>query len=103
VTLPLIGFETNLGMGKEGEIEKAVLLEQNVGKDDFRIAANPDLGSRGARRAALLKVSPSIKVEGDCANLEFFLPKGSYATVLLREYTKGANAVAISETNKPED
>ncbi len=103
VTLPLIGFETNLAEGKEGEIEKAVLSEQNVGKDDFRIAANPDLGSRGARRAALLKVSPGIKVEGDRAGLEFFLPKGSYATVILREYTKGVNAVAISETNEPED
>ena len=103
VTLPLIGFETNLAEGKEGEIEKAVLSEQNVGRDDFRIAANLDLGSRGARRAALLKVSPNIKVEGDRASLEFFLPKGSYATVLLREYTKGVNAVAISETNEPED
>ncbi|RQW78442.1 MAG: tRNA pseudouridine(13) synthase TruD [Methanothrix sp.] len=103
VTLPLIGFETNLAMGKEGEIERAVLSEQNVCQEDFRIAVNPDLGSRGARHAALLKVSPNIKVEGDRATLEFFLPKGSYATVLLREYTKGANAVAISETNKPED
>ena len=103
VTLPLIGFETRLAAGKEGEFEEAVLLEQNVGKDDFRIAANPDLGSRGARRAALLKVSPNIEVEGDSARLEFFLPKGSYATVLLREYTKGANAVAISDMNKPED
>ena len=103
VTLPLIGFETRLASGKEGEFEEAVLLEQNIGKDDFRIAANPDLGSRGARRAALLKVSPNIEVEGDSARLEFFLPKGSYATVLLREYTKGANAVAISDMNKPED
>jgi tRNA pseudouridine13 synthase len=103
VTLPLIGFETNLAMGKEGEIERAMLSEQNVCQEDFRIAANPDLGSRGARHAALLKVSPNIKVEGDRATLEFFLPKGSYATVLLREYTKGANAVAISEMNKPED
>jgi tRNA pseudouridine13 synthase len=103
VTLPLIGFETDLAVGKEGEIEKAVLLEQKVRKEDFAIAANPDLGSRGARRAALLKVSPKIKVEGSNASLEFFLPKGSYATVLLREYTKDCNAIAISEMNKPED
>ncbi len=32
---------------------------------------------------------PQIKVEGSNAELEFFLPKGSYATVILREYMKG--------------
>jgi tRNA(Glu) U13 pseudouridine synthase TruD len=33
-------------------------------------------------------VSPSVNVQGNCAMLEFFLPKGSYATVVLREYMK---------------
>jgi tRNA pseudouridine13 synthase len=92
VTLPLIGFESSLAKGAEGEIERAVLQEEDVVPEDFRIPANPDLGSRGARRVALLKVSPQVRVEEGAAELEFFLPAGSYATVVLREYmkTKGA-------------
>nr|WP_273467055.1 tRNA pseudouridine(13) synthase TruD [Methanothrix sp.] len=30
-------------------------------------------------------------MEGDSAQLEFILPKGSYATVVLREYMKDAS------------
>jgi tRNA pseudouridine13 synthase len=93
VTLPLIGFETVLAEGAEGEMERAVLEKEGVSTKDFRIAANPDLGSPGARRAALLPVTPQIKVVERCAELEFFLPKGSYATVVLREYTKSATII----------
>jgi tRNA pseudouridine13 synthase len=93
VTLPLIGFETALAEGAEGEIERSVLGDENVRPEDFQILPNPDLGSRGVRRAALLQVSPKIRVEGRCAELEFFLPKGSYATVILREYTKSATII----------
>ncbi len=89
VTLPLIGFESSLAKGAEGEIERAVLQEENVRPEDFRISANPDLGSRGTRRTALLKVTPQVRVEEGVAELEFFLPAGSYATVVLREYMKG--------------
>lgn len=88
VTLPLIGFESTLARGDEGEIERAVLKEENVMPEDFRIPANPDLGSRGARRTAILKVSPLVSIEDGVAKLEFFLPAGSYATVVLREYMK---------------
>jgi len=88
VTIPLIGFETALSEGEPGQIERAVLAEESVALQDFRVAANPELGSPGTRRAALLPVSPQIKVLENCALLEFFLPPGSYATVLLREYMK---------------
>jgi tRNA pseudouridine13 synthase len=89
VTLPLIGFETILAQGESGEIERTILEEEGVNRDDFKVEANPDLGSRGTRRACLCHVNPQIKVEGSDAELEFFLPKGSYATVILREYMKG--------------
>jgi tRNA(Glu) U13 pseudouridine synthase TruD len=36
-------------------------------------------------------VAPSVMIHGNCAELEFFLPKGSYATVVLREYMKTGN------------
>ena len=90
VTLPLIGFETKLAEGIQGEIERAVLNDENVSQGNFRVEENPELGSRGTRRAALCPVKPQIRVEGNIAELEFVLPKGSYATVVLREYMKGS-------------
>lgn len=91
VTLPLIGYETTLAHGLQGEIERELLGEQGVEQESFR--AIGDLGSRGARRTALLRISPQIKIEEKSAELEFFLPKGSYATVLLREYTKSVTVI----------
>ena len=54
VTLPLFGFESSLADGEEGRIEEEVLGEEGVTQEDFRIPDNPDLGSRGTRRTALL-------------------------------------------------
>ena len=94
VTLPLIGFETKLAEGIQGEIERAVLNDENVSQGNFRVEENPELGSRGTRRAALCPVKPQIRVEGNIAELEFVLPKGSYATVVLREYMKGSAGIS---------
>ena len=93
VTLPLIGFETKLAEGIQGEIERAVLNDEEVSQGNFRVEENPELGSRGTRRAALCPVKPQIRVEGNMAELEFVLPKGSYATVVLREYMKGSAGI----------
>jgi tRNA pseudouridine13 synthase len=89
LTLPLIGFETELAGGGQGEIEQAVLAEESVNQEDFRVSECQELGSKGTRRAALCQVRPEIAFSGNSANLQFLLPKGSYATVVLREYIKG--------------
>lgn len=89
LTLPLIGFESELAEGVEGEIERAVLDEECVTEEDFRVSECQELGSKGTRRAALCHVRPEIAFSGNSANLQFLLPKGSYATVVLREYIKG--------------
>ncbi len=93
VTLPLVGFETVLAEGIQGEIERAVLGDEGVSQENFRVEENPELGSRGTRRAALCSVQPQIRVEERMAELEFVLPKGSYATVVLREYMKDAAGI----------
>lgn len=94
VTLPLVGYESILAEGLEGNIERAVLNEENVDPEGFRILANTDLGSKGTRRAALLRALPTINVVDECAEVEFFLPAGSYATVILREYMKSGSIKA---------
>lgn len=89
VTLPLFGYRSEFAEGVPGEIERKVLEEEKVNLDDFRVEANPDLGSPGTRRPALLRVDPVVKVEeGGSVLLNFELPAGSYATVVLREYMK---------------
>jgi tRNA pseudouridine13 synthase len=93
LTLPLIGFETAIEEGAQGEIERAILREEDISPENFRVEGNPDLGSRGTRRAALCPVKPQITVEENRAELQFVLPKGSYATVVLREYMKSLDVI----------
>jgi tRNA pseudouridine13 synthase len=103
LTLPLIGFETELADGVGGEIERKILADEAVTPESFRVEANPDLGSRGTRRAAICPVSPEVNVLGNRAELRFVLLKGSYATVVLREYMKGHDAIEIQSKDSAEE
>ncbi len=96
VTAPLFGYETEFAEGVEGEIERKVLEEEGVELNEFYIEKIPEISSKGIRRPILVPVKLSNEeVSDDDMNpdrkkvkLKFFLPKGSYATVVLREYTK---------------
>ena len=96
VTAPLIGSETAFAEGAEGELEREVLQAEAVRVRDFQLDNLPDLSSTGNRRPILVPVAVKLtELREDERNpgrwsvkLEFFLPKGSYATVVLREYTK---------------
>jgi tRNA pseudouridine13 synthase len=84
VTAPLVGTETTLAEGEPGEIERAVLDDLDLCPEDFDL---PDSWtSTGTRRAIL--VTTDLGFETDPPTLSFALPKGSYATVLLRECCK---------------
>lgn len=96
VALPVVGYDLNLGEGVPGELVHRILSELNVKPDDFKIDEMPELSSRGLYREVLAPVSVDFKVEEDDINpgkikvgLEFVLPRGSYATVVLREIMKG--------------
>lgn len=98
VTLPLFGYRSSFSEGLPGEIERSVLEEEGVDLSDFRVEANPDLGSPGNRRPALLRVEPFAQIEGGaCVLLNFDLPAGSYATVVLREYIKPTEGGGLGE------
>lgn len=96
VTASVFGYETEFAEGVEGEIEREVLETEGVELDNFRITALSKISSKGTRRPILVPVSPGTEgVSDDDMNrglkkvkLIFFLPKGSYATVVLREYMK---------------
>jgi tRNA pseudouridine13 synthase len=95
ITAPLPGYDTEFASGVPGEIEQAVLEELKVPLQGFNIEEIPEMSSKGARREILLQVEPKFEVNEDELNpgkskavLEFMLPKGSYATTVLREYMK---------------
>ena len=84
VTAPLVGTETELADGEPGEIERKVLDYLDLSTGDFSLPGEFD--SSGTRRA--IAVTTELAVEHDPLTFSFRLPKGSYATVLLREYLK---------------
>jgi tRNA pseudouridine13 synthase len=89
VTLPLIGQDTVLD-GQAGDEIRRDLEEEGMRIEDFAMAAMPDLASAGLRREILLRASPSIISFNGNAQCKFYLPRGSYATTVLREYMKVA-------------
>jgi tRNA pseudouridine13 synthase len=84
VTAPLVGTETELADGEQGEIERDVLDELDLEPADFALPGNFD--SSGTRRAILLRTE--MEVEHDPLSFTFALPSGSYATAVMREYLK---------------
>ncbi len=84
VTAPLVGTETELADGEPGEIEREVLDDLDLEPGDFDLPG--DFGSEGTRQAILVRTD--LDVQRDPPTFSFSLPKGSYATVLLREYLK---------------
>ena len=96
---PLVGFETPPSEGRPGEILEELLSEEHVNRHGFELPAAPDLASKGSYRPVLVPPPPiAIRPEPPDADpdrprgagvwLAFALPKGSYATVMLREFTK---------------
>jgi tRNA pseudouridine13 synthase len=84
LTAPLIGTETEFAEGDPGAIERAVLDAEALSREDFDL---PDpYYSSGTRRAISLRTA--ITIETDPLSFSFELPKGSYATTVLREYLK---------------
>jgi tRNA pseudouridine13 synthase len=84
--LPIVGRDTKPSM--LDAMAQAVLDAAGVSPGSFVIAQIPELTSAGRWREALLPVTPAIAPGEKLARSRFFLPKGSYATTVLREYMK---------------
>jgi len=97
VAIPLVGFKQPTSQGVQGEIEKEILETENMNPQDFRISFMPEVSASGELRVILAPtINLSIEeVSRDSGNpskrktrLGFTLHRGSYATVLLREFMK---------------
>lgn len=102
LAIPLIGYRQFVSMGEQGEIEKGILTSEEVTPKDFKIAAMPQISSPGGLRVALapligLRVEDPMKDDANpkrkMVSLGFTLRKGSYATIILREFMKPASPI----------
>ncbi|MFP4046261.1 MAG: tRNA pseudouridine(13) synthase TruD [Bacteroidales bacterium] len=82
-TGPMFGKKMKQAGDKAGELEASVLQENDITEEEIKKAK-----LTGTRRAGI--IIPEIKIEQqeDGLNLEFSLPKGAFATIVLREIMK---------------
>jgi tRNA pseudouridine13 synthase len=97
LTALLPGLEAPLAGGEPGQIEQEVLDALGIDLAGFRVREIPELASPGRRRGILQPVRGLAVewVEGDGGQdpvFSFSLGKGSYATVVMREFMKGDGA-----------
>ena len=102
VALPLVGPIQPTSEGIQGEIEQTILEAENVTPKEFKLRFMPEATAEGRVRTALNPVWNLIQEEisGDKENeskqimkLCFTLNRGSYATVILREFMKSQNLI----------
>ncbi|HOI40601.1 MAG TPA: tRNA pseudouridine(13) synthase TruD [Methanobacterium sp.] len=86
---PLFGSKVPLAGGKLGEMEQKILEEEDLKLKDFMVSKMPKLGSHGIRRSIRFKIwDVSAEKTEDGVIVGFSIPKGSYATSVLREVMK---------------
>jgi tRNA pseudouridine13 synthase len=91
---PLFGFKVLLAQGEAGRLETELLAAEALRLEDFRLAGG--LAMEGERRPLRVPLGePSVCREGNDLLLAFFLPKGSYATSVLREIMKTDAALSL--------
>jgi len=100
--IPIIGYNNVLSDGKQGEIERQILTEEQVSLGDFYIRSMPEISASSELRVALAPIEGFIPVtiSEDELNVSrykvgfgFELLKGAYATVVMREFMKSKDPV----------
>ena len=91
-----------LSGGEEGIIEKTILDREGVKPENFYLKEMLDISSAGSYRTVLVKPRDvkvtQVRDEGGklSVTLALWLPKGSYATIVLREIMKSENPIAAN-------
>jgi len=91
--LPIIGFGTEFRNKKIKEISSKILEEEEIKLRDFIVRGMPELASEGDERNMFVNAEDiNFKTEKDELNnnkkkciISFKLPKGSYATIVIKK------------------
>jgi tRNA pseudouridine13 synthase len=101
VVYPVPGFDMKLPKGEMQETVREVMAREDLVPRSFWISKMPEISSQGVSRPIVvmpkgLKITPfySNSMNGSNATFEFSLIRGSYATVLLREFMKNDDPLA---------
>ena len=87
-TGPIFGKRMLAPLGLQAGIEREILAAEGVQPTDFH-QLMPKLRLDGGRRPFRVRVEDlQWRIEGTDLHVEFFLPKGCYATTVLRELMK---------------
>jgi len=88
-TAPVLGYNTMMARGEAGDIEHEIMEEEEVDISKFKMPYMPWLASAGMRRSIFVPLKRiAWRKEGNAIFLRFSLPRGCYATSLLREFMK---------------
>jgi len=94
-TAPLYGHKVKLASGQTGIIEESLLDKEKLTLTDFKLAAG--LSMTGERRPIRVPIQQiSVATEQQDLVVGFVLPRGSFATSVLREIIKAAPVQSTS-------
>ena len=82
-TAPIYGYKMKTAKHKAHELEKSVIIDAGITNEQFR-----ELRAKGTRRPGRLVPGITVSASDDGLRLRFELPKGGFATTVLREFMK---------------
>lgn len=87
ISIPIVGFGTEYDNSEIKQIIKEILNSEGISESNFVIRSIPELSSEGNLRMLSVELSNfSLEQINDKEiKLKFFLPKGSYATIAIRQ------------------
>jgi tRNA pseudouridine13 synthase len=100
LAIPIMGYKHKSTNGTQSRIEREILEEENVSPNDFKVNAIPEISLKGKLRTATITltnfdsketIAHSVKRTELATSMTFTLNKGSYATIVLREFIKPRN------------
>ncbi len=92
--IPLAGYAFRDGRNRFAPLVKSVLKEEDVNASDFYVKEMQEISQEGGFRQAPILCREFSYSTDDSLQVRFVLPKGAYATVLLRELMKPQDPVA---------
>jgi tRNA pseudouridine13 synthase len=102
LALPIFGGKQKLSQGVMGQIENEVLVQEGIETAHLPLNVLSQIGGKGGLRTAvtpirdfrLQSISANAAGDGLQARLSFMLLRGSYATVILREFMKSKDLIS---------
>ncbi len=98
-TGPMYGYKMWMAEGEAGRRERSILEQEGLTLESFRRAKVK--GTRRLGRLWLADLSIERDAEGHLV-FSFFLPKGAFATVVMREFMKTASLDVVTEEESEE-